>query len=233
VPSIAEPMATATDGLGAQLVLAVEALRASVPVAFPTETVWGVAANARSDSAVARLRRWKGRDAAQPIAVLVSRPDALDRDGFEMTHAARLLVEAFWPGPLTLVLRSRARFADGIASAAGTVGVRCSSHPIAAGLALAAEQAGIGPVTATSMNRSGEPAVTSHSEALALESHTSDAPYVISPVGSDAGGGAASSVVDVSGERPRLLRRGAIDVRAIARALAVLGSDGSTLEVDA
>ena len=112
-------------------------------VAFPTETVWGIAADARSAPAVGRLRAFKGREAAQPISLLVSGPEALGPLACERDARAHALIEAFWPGPLTLILPCRgAGLAAGLVNPEGGLGIRCSPHPVAAALARAAAEAG-------------------------------------------------------------------------------------------
>lgn len=177
-------------------------------VAYPTETVWGLGADAGSDAAVEALRRLKGRTDDAPISVLVSGLASLARHGLEPGPAGRRLAERFWPGPLTLVMRCRRPLAPGIARADGAVGVRCSPHATAAGLARALERAGVGPLTATSLNRSGEPPARTRAEAAAAFPPSADAPSLLA--GEDAGGGAPSTVVDVCGERPRVLRWGGL-----------------------
>lgn len=184
-------------------------------VAFPTETVWGLAADARSEPALARLRAFKGRSDAQPIALLVPDLAALEALGAELPDAARRLAAAFWPGPLTLVVRCSARFAEGVAAPGGAVGFRCSAHPAAAALARAAWDAGCGPVTATSLNRSGEPPARTRAEAEAL-CRGEGAPFLLE--GPDAGGAAPSSVVDCSVHPPRVLREGALPAERLLRA---------------
>ncbi|MDJ0869525.1 MAG: L-threonylcarbamoyladenylate synthase [Myxococcota bacterium] len=185
-------------------------------LAFPTETVWGLGADARSDAALARLAAWKGRASDQPIAILVEGPDALGPLGIELPPAAARLARRHWPGPLTLVLPSRGRFAPGVARADGAVGVRCSSHPVAAALARACAAAGVGPLTATSLNRSGEPPARSRREAAALCEDVPDAPRLADTPGPDASGGAPSSVVDCCGADLAVLRYGALGPEDLA-----------------
>jgi L-threonylcarbamoyladenylate synthase len=177
-------------------------------VAYPTETVWGLGADASCDPAVAALRRLKGRGDDAPISVLVAALGSLAGQGFEPGPAGRALADRFWPGPLTLVMRCRRRLAPGIARADGAVGVRCSPHPTAAGLARGLERAGIGPLTATSLNRSGEPPARTRAEAAAVFAERADAPALVGD--EDAGGEAPSTVVDVCGERPQVLRWGGL-----------------------
>jgi L-threonylcarbamoyladenylate synthase len=193
---------------------ALERARAGELIGFPTETSWGLGADARSEAALARLRCWKGRDAEKPISVLVAGEADLARLGAELGPAARRLASAFWPGPLTLVVRCRTPLAAGVAGPGGAVGLRCSSHPVAARLAALALERGVGPLTATSLNRSGEPACRTRAEAAALVGAT-----LVLVSGPDAGGAEASSVVDASGAEPVLLRAGAVPGDAIAAVL--------------
>jgi len=205
----------------AAIAAAVARLAAGGLVAFPTETVWGLGADARSELAIGRLRRWKGRDAGQPVALLVAGAAALAALGIELPPAARRLADAFWPGPLTLVVPAApGRFAAGVARADGALGLRCSPHPTAAALAAAVARAGIGPLTATSLNRHGEPPARTRAEAAALCDGV--ACLDAGPdAGAGAGGGAAepSTVVDCTGAQPRVLRAGAVGRSALARAL--------------
>jgi L-threonylcarbamoyladenylate synthase len=185
-------------------------------LAYPTETVWGLGAAARSERALGGLRRWKGRAASQPIAVLVPGREALESLGTELSGPARRLVAAFWPGPLTLVLRCRAPFAAGIAGPGGAVGFRCSSHPAARALSRAAFAAGVGAVTATSLNRSGGAPARTRLEAAAL-CQEETGPRLLEGAWPDAGGGPPSSVVDLSGAAPEVLREGAIPAETLLR----------------
>lgn len=206
----------------AAIAAAVARVAAGGLVAFPTETLWGLGADARSEPALAALRRWKGRGAGQPVSVLVTGAGALAALGIALPAAARRLADAFWPGPLTLVVPGPAgRFAAGVARADGAVGLRCSPHPTAAALAAALAAAGRGPLTATSLNRHGEPPARTRAEAAAL--CASDTVMCLD-AGPDAGAAAgpalASTVVDCTGPAPRVLREGAVAVAALARALA-------------
>lgn len=187
---------------------AVARVQAGGLVAYPTETVWGLGADARSESALASLRAFKGRDAAQPIALLVTGLDAARGLGVRVDEAADRLARAFWPGPLTLVLPGSGGFAAGIERADGALGLRCSPHPLASALAAALESAGVGPLTATSLNRSGEPAAAGLDAARGLCALAAEPVLVLD--GPEAGGGPPSTVVDLTGEEPVLLRPGAI-----------------------
>jgi len=202
----------------ASLAAAVARLCAGELVAFPTETVWGLGADASSEAAMERLRRWKGRGAGQPVAVLVPDQTALATLGIALPAAAQRLAAAFWPGPLTLVVPAAlGRFAGGVAREDGAVGLRCSPHPAASSLAAALLRAGAGPLTATSLNRHGAPPARTRAEAAALCAGA-DAILCLDG-GPDAGAGAPSTVVDCSGSRPVVLRAGAIAAAELSRAL--------------
>ncbi len=189
---------------------AVARLRDGGLVGFPTETLWALGADATSEAAVARLRRWKGREAEQPVAVLVDQLASLEALGFRVGEAGERLAAAFWPGPLCLVLPCAGRFARGVARADGAVGVRCSPHAQAAVLARSLALQGLGTVTATSLNRSGaEPAAT-REEARRCCGDGPEAPRLLELSGPDAGGAPPSTVVDVTGPRPAVLRWGAL-----------------------
>lgn len=199
-------------------------LEADGLVAFPTETTWGLAASARRHRAMERLRGFKGRGANQPISVLISSPAVLETLGCEVEPKARAWVEACWPGPLTLVLPFRgdeAEFAAGILSESGGLGVRCSPHPVAGALVLAAEARGLGPLTATSCNASGESAARTRAEARAVCGSGEDAPLVLAS-GADAGGETPSTVVEALGE-VHVLREGAISKQRLREIVELSG----------
>jgi L-threonylcarbamoyladenylate synthase len=182
-------------------------------IAYPTETVWGIGADATSDAAIERLRRWKGRGDDAPISILVAGMAGmadLEALGFEVGEPAQKLAGAFWPGPLTLVIPCRRAFARGIAREDGAVGVRCSAHPLASAFARRCEAKGVGPLTATSLNRTGASPALTRAEALALVGRDPDGPRLIEIDTAEAGGDTETTVLDVSGPRPQVLRWGAL-----------------------
>ena len=193
------------DPIGA----AVRWLGAGGLVAYPTETVWGLAAAAESELGLERLRAWKERPDAAPVAILVDGVEDALALGCELGPAARRLASAHWPGPLTLVVPCRRRFAAGVARADGALGLRCSSHPLAAALSRRARREGIGPITATSLNRHGEPPARTREDALRV-CESAQAPRLLAVEGAEAGGDAASTVVDATGPQTVVLRWGAI-----------------------
>lgn len=184
-------------------------LRDGKLLAYPTETVWGLGADASLDDAVARLRRWKGRQ-DEPISVLVPDSSSLESLGFRPGPDARRLAETFWPGPLTLVLVCEGEFAGRVARRDGAVGVRCSSHPLAVAIARRLADEGGGPMTATSLNASGEAPARTREEAVHQCGTGPDEPQVIEVDRAESGGDDASTVVDCTGSAPNVLRWGAV-----------------------
>jgi L-threonylcarbamoyladenylate synthase len=179
-------------------------------LAYPTETVWGLGADARSELSLSRLVRWKGRGPEAPISILIDEPGALAPLGFELSPASQRICDAFWPGPLTLVLPGAGDFAPGVARADGAVGVRCASHPLAAAIARRLRTQGVGPMTATSLNPSGQPAARSREQAVEFCGEGEELPRMIDVDQAEAGGDEATTVLDLSGSAPEVLRWGAI-----------------------
>ena len=197
------------------IINAVARLAADGFVAYPTETVWGLGACADRPRAIERLTTWKRRSNDAPLAVLVASIDAALELGCEVDETAKRLMETFWPGPLTIVVPCRKRFAMGVARSDGALGLRCSSHPLASELVVAVGEAGLGPLTSTSLNRAGEPPARDLKAAVAqIEENADDelgSPLLVSALGHDAGGSAPSSVVDCTGSVPKIVRAGAIE----------------------
>ncbi|MEK6606357.1 MAG: L-threonylcarbamoyladenylate synthase [Myxococcota bacterium] len=184
---------------------AVELLARGEVVAFPTETFYGLGADARCEQAVRRVRALKARDDRSPIAVIVGEPEMLDALCAGVPAAARDLAAAHWPGALTLVLTARPGLAPSLLGAASEVGLRVPSHPVARDLA---RRFG-GPVTATSANRSGDPPART---AAAVRATFGDELPVVD--GGDTPGAPASTVVRFDGERPIIVRQGAVAIDA-------------------
>ena len=185
---------------------AAAAIRRSELVVLPTDTVYGIAADAFNPAAINLLLAAKGRGRDMPVPVLVSSRAMLEAVVNEVTDDAGKLVEAFWPGALTLVLRETPHLAWDLGEARGTVAVRMPDHALATALI---EQTG--PLGVSSANRSGqEPATTAMAARLQLGASVS--------VYLEAGPSEASvpsSIVDLTGESPRLLRAGALDADAL------------------
>ncbi|MGC8523034.1 MAG: L-threonylcarbamoyladenylate synthase [Acidibrevibacterium sp.] len=190
-------------------------LCASETVAFPTETVYGLGADATDAGAVAAIFAAKGRPRFNPLIAHYASAAAAFAD-VVATPLAERLAQAFWPGPLTLVLPRRATsvVADLVSAGLSTLAVRVPAHPVALALLAAAAH----PVAAPSANRSGRVSPTTAAHVLAeLEGRIA---AVI-----DAGEcpvGVESTVLDLTGARPRLLRPGGISLEALAPFLGAL-----------
>ena len=197
--------------------LARQAIGTGELVVIPTDTVYGVAADAFAPAAVQRLLDAKGRDRTAPPPVLVPGIPTLDALAEVVPDEVRALVAEFWPGGLTVVVRARRTLDWDLGETRGTVALRMPGHPIA--LELLAET---GPLAVSSANKTGEPAATT---AAAAEAMLGDAVAVYLEAGP--GGEVGSTIVDATGlESPagklRILRSGVIPDADIVR---VVGAD--------
>ncbi len=190
--------------------LAARVIAAGGLVAFPTETVYGLGADAESAAAVRRVFAAKGRPADHPLIVHAADADVLDRYGAEVSPLARRLADAFWPGPLTLVVTRGPRVSDAVVAGLDGVGLRVPSHPLAAELL---RLVGRG-VAAPSANRYGR---TSPTEAAHVVADLGDAVDVVLDGGpSDVG--VESTIIDARGDRAIVLRAGGVPLERIAEA---------------
>ncbi len=182
---------------------AVRALQGGELAVIPTDTVYGIAADAFSPDAVNRLLAAKGRGRDMPVPVLVGSWRTLDGLVDELGPLARTLVEVFWPGPLTLVVRAASSLAWDLGETRGTVAVRMPLQ------AVALEVLGItGPLAVSSANRSGMPPALDAADA---ERQLGDAVSVYLDAG-PAPDTIPSTIVDLTGDRARVLRAGALDL---------------------
>ena len=193
--------------------LARDAVRRGELVVLPTDTVYGVGTDAFSPDAVGALLAAKGRGRDMPVPVLVGSPRTLDGIATHLSSTARDLVEAFWPGGLTLVATVQPSLKWDLGETAGTVAVRMPLHPVAIALLQAT-----GPMAVSSANVSGQPAATPCDEAVG-QLGESVSVYLD---GGPAGDPLPSTIVDVTGEVPRLLRLGAVDAEALREVAADL-----------
>jgi len=187
------------------------ALAAGRVVAFPTETVYGLGADASSAEAVARIYALKGRPSDHPVIVHVARAEQLDVWAREISPTARSLAARFWPGPLTLVLRRAPQVLDAVTGGQDTVAIRVPAHPIAQALL----QAFGGGVAAPSANRFGRVSATTAQHVR--EEFGAAVDVVLDGGACDVG--IESTIVDVSGSQPTLLRPGGVKVAALEEAL--------------
>jgi L-threonylcarbamoyladenylate synthase len=178
-------------------------LRRGGLVVFPTETVYGVGANALDADAVGRIFEAKGRPATNPVIVHITRVEQI-RPVAEWPETAARLAERFWPGPLTLVLPRREAVPDVVTAGGPTVAVRMPSHPVARSLI---DAAGV-PVAAPSANRSTELSPTLAEHVL----RGLDGRIDLLLDGGPTPGGLESTVVDATSDPPRLLRPGLVSV---------------------
>lgn len=184
-------------------------------VVLPTDTVYGVGADAFSPAAVKRLLEAKGRGRDMPPPVLVSAPTTLDALAVGVPSYARALVQELWPGPLTIVCRQQPSLQWDLGDTRGTVAVRMPDHEVALELL-----ARTGPLAVSSANKSGMPAAT---DADAAEDMLGDSVEVLLDGGTSPGG-AASTIVDVTGETGRLLRLGAVPLERLNEIVEPLGT---------
>lgn len=185
-----------TDGLDA----AVNAIGAGELVVVPTDTVYGVAADAFSPTAVRRLLEAKGRDRSMPPPVLIARPDGLDALAEDVPKWLRTMLDALWPGALTVVLKAQSSLAWDLGETHGTVALRLPDEQN-----LRALLHRTGPLAVSSANSTGEPAATTVDEA---ESMLGDRVAVYLDAGPSSQ--VASTILDVTSSTPRVLRLGAI-----------------------
>ena len=188
------------------LEVAANAVKRGELVVLPTDTVYGLGTDAFDPDAVAALLEAKGRGRDMPVPVLVGSPRTLDGIATGLSDVARALVEGFWPGGLTLVARVQPSLMWDLGETGGTVAVRMPLHPVAIDLLVAT-----GPMAVSSANRSGSPPATTVDEAIEqlgesvsvyLDGGSSDAPV-------------PSTIVDVTGQVPRVLRVGDVTVEAL------------------
>jgi L-threonylcarbamoyladenylate synthase len=184
---------------------AVEILRADSVVAFPTETVYGLGGNAFSEKAVAEIYRLKNRPAWNPLIVHVANVEAARALAQTWPDLANELSARYWPGPLTLVV-PRARHLTGVGAADATIAIRIPAHDVALSLL---DAVGL-PLAAPSANRSESLSPTTARHVLRS---LPEVPLVLD--GGSASWGIESTVLDVTGDRPRLLRPGALGLREI------------------
>lgn len=194
------------DGLAA----AASAVRAGRLVVVPTDTVYGIGADAFSSNAVRALLSAKDRGPDMPVGVLVGSWSTIDGLVLSVPRQARLLIEAFWPGDVSIVLPHAPSLSWDLGRSNGTVMLRMPLHPVA--IELLRE---VGPMAVSSANRSGHPPAATVDEAKE-QLGESVAVYLD---GGPSGEPVPSTIVDLSGEEPVILREGAVSVAAIEEAL--------------
>jgi tRNA threonylcarbamoyl adenosine modification protein (Sua5/YciO/YrdC/YwlC family) len=196
---------------------AISALKGGRLVVLPTDTVYGIGADAFDGTAVAALLAAKGRGRDMPVPVLVGSWHTIDGLVYSVPDAARELIQAFWPGALSLVVRQAPSLQWDLGDAYGTVMLRMPLHPIA--IELLRE---VGPMAVSSANISGRPAAVNAADA---REQLADLVEVYLEAGTSVQQ-AASTIIDLTGAQPKVLRQGPVTAAAIAD---VLGVDAETL----
>ena len=193
---------------------AVDAIRGGGLVGMPTETVYGLAADASNPAAIERIFEVKGRPASHPLIVHLSGPGDLDEWADHPSDGALMLADAAWPGPLTLIVPRSGRVSETITGGRDTVGVRVPAHPMASELI-----AGAGPVAAPSANRFGavSPTTAQHVADDLVGRLDPDRDVVLD--GGPCPVGVESTIVDCTTEPPQVLRAGAVPVEDVERLL--------------
>ena len=199
------------DAMRGQIKTAVAVLRESGVAAIPTDTLYGLAACAFDERAVLKVYELKGRPDGMALPLLLSNSGDVDKCAVEVPEEAWSLMERFWPGALTLVVRKSAEIPDIVTGGLDTVALRVPDHAVPRAIA---EALGA-PLTGTSANLSGRPGLTSASDVRREFGDAVD--FVLDGV--DAPGGVASTIVDVSGAEMRVLREGAISLGEIEEVL--------------
>lgn len=200
-----------------QLQEAAKLLRENEAIAFPTETVYGLGANAMNDEAIAKIFEAKGRPSDNPLIVHIGTKSQLDGIVKEIPPVAEKLMEHFWPGPLTIILPRKEGISEKVTAGLHTVGVRMPDHPVALALI---EEANV-PVAAPSANRSGRPSPT-------LASHVyEDLNEKIAGIvdGGATGVGVESTVIDCTSAVPTILRPGGITKEQLEAVIGTVSLD--------
>lgn len=185
-------------------------------VAFPTETVYGLGADACNQKAVARIYSVKGRPADHPLIVHVASMDVLGDWANDVPEYAIALARDYWPGPMTLVVHRSALAGDFVTGGQDTVGVRVPNHPVALGLLEAFARAGGKGVAAPSANRFGNVSpTTAQAVSDELSDYLADSDVILD--GGACTVGVESTIIDCTGDVPKILRPGAITEEMIER----------------
>ncbi|NUS44243.1 MAG: threonylcarbamoyl-AMP synthase [Mycobacteriaceae bacterium] len=186
------------------------ALKSGRLVVMPTDTLYGIAADAFDSDAVAALLHAKRRGRDMPVPVLVGSWNTIDGLVYSVRHEARELIRAFWPGALSLVVRQAPSLAWDLGDTRGTVMLRMPLHPVA--LELLDE---VGPMAVSSANVSGQPPARTADEARAQLADE----VAVYLDGGPAAHAVASTIVDLTDDSPRILREGAVSAQDVAEVL--------------
>ncbi|MDD5344356.1 MAG: L-threonylcarbamoyladenylate synthase [Smithella sp.] len=186
---------------------AAEILAGGGIIAYPTETFYGLGADATNEKAIEKIFAVKGRDLKNPISLIIGKPDDIYPLVKNVPETAKILMAAFWPGALTIVFQASDKISPLLTAGSGKIGLRISSHPIALKIVQKLKK----PLTATSANLSGTPECSLASEVIKQIGDKIDA---ILDWG-ETQGGKASTIIDVTCDPPVILREGTISRKII------------------
>jgi L-threonylcarbamoyladenylate synthase len=205
-----EILKTGADNSEEQIVAKVaEILINGGVIAYPTETFYGLGADATDPKAIQKIFAVKGRDFKNPISLIIAQPEDIYPLVQDIPESAKKLMAAFWPGALTIVFSASDKVSPMLTAATGKIGLRVSSHP----LALKIVQKLNRPLTATSANLTGRPECRLASEVAQQIGDKLDA--IVD--GRQTQGGKASTIIDVTCDPPVILREGAISRKTIEK----------------
>ncbi|RLQ93501.1 L-threonylcarbamoyladenylate synthase [Falsibacillus albus] len=203
-----------------QIIQAAEMLKENEVVAFPTETVYGLGANAKSTEAVNKIFSAKGRPSDNPLIVHIGATEQLENLVAHISEKAKKLINQFWPGPLTIIFEKKEGvFSDKVTAGLNSVGIRLPDHPVAMALIKEANL----PIAAPSANRSGRPSPTTAKHVL------DDLDGSIAGIvdGGSTGVGVESTVIDCTADVPMILRPGGISKEEIEAVIGPVDMDAT------
>lgn len=205
-----------------KLKIAAEILKNDGTVAFPTETVYGLGANALSKEAVEKIFKAKGRPSDNPLIIHIAHPSDIEKLVLEIPKQAEIIMEKFWPGPITLIFKKSDIVTKIVTGGLDTVAIRIPSHPIARKLI---ELAGV-PVAAPSANLSGKPSPTK--EKHVIEDLMGRVDAIV--CGGDSRVGVESTVLDLTSDIPMILRPGGITKEQLREVIGNVEIDPAILQ---
>lgn len=205
---------------------AVDVLECSGLVAIPTETVYGLAANAEDEKAVKKIFEAKNRPTTHPLIVHITGEEALDHWAKDIPQSAYILARRFWPGPLTMILKKSDNVGDWITGGQDSVGLRCPSHPWAVALIKAFAGKHHRGLAAPSANTFGRisPTTAQHVRDDLGEKPKGKVDFILD--GGECEVGVESTIINLSGDHPEILRHGAITRKMLEEALGCAVPDG-------
>lgn len=205
---------------------AVDVLECSGLVAMPTETVYGLAANAEDEKAVKKIFEAKKRPTTHPLIVHITGEEALDHWARDIPQSAYVLARRFWPGPLTMILKKSEAVGDWITGGQDSVGLRCPSHPWAMALIKAFAGKHHRGLAAPSANTFGRisPTTAQHVRDDLGEKPKGKVDFILD--GGECEVGVESTIINLNGEHPEILRHGAVTRKMLEEALGCAIPDG-------